>query len=111
MNIQNNEAMLAASNTQAMLANPRFRALVRARATLGLALTVVMLVVYYGFILLVAFDKGQLAQAAVGNVTSLGLVIGLGVLLSAFILVAIYVAVANTKFDAMTRALREEVGQ
>ena len=111
MNIQNNEAMLAASSTQAMLANPRFQALVRARATLGMVLTLVMLAIYYGFILLVAFDKGLLIQVVAGSVTSLGLVIGLGVLLSAFILVAIYVVVANTKFDAMTRALREEIGQ
>ena len=111
MNIQNNEAMMAAASTDRMMANPRFQSLVRARTTLGLVLTAVMLVIYYGFILLVAFDKGDLGQVAMGTVTSYGLVIGFGVLCSAFILVAIYVAVANTKFDAMTAALREEIGQ
>ena len=97
--------------TEAMMANPRFQALVKARATLGWVLTVAMLVIYYGFILLIAFDKGTLGTVVMGSVTSLGLVIGLGVLISAFVLVAIYVAVANSKFDRMTRELREEVGQ
>jgi uncharacterized membrane protein (DUF485 family) len=98
-------------STQAIMANPRFRALAKARSTLGWTLTVIMLVIYYGFILAIAFDKGGLGTVVAGKVTSLGLVVGLGVLLSAFILVAIYVVVANTKFDAMTRALREELGQ
>lgn len=111
MNIQNNEAMMAASSTEVLMANPRFQALVRARTTLGVVLTVVMLAIYYGFILLVAFDHGYLGGVALGTVTSRGLVIGFGVLCSAFILVAIYVAIANTRFDAMTRALREEIGQ
>ena len=97
-------------STQAMIANPRFKALVKARSTLGWTLTAVMLVIYYGFILLIAFDKGFLSKVVAGSVTSMGLLIGLGVLLSAFILVAIYVAVANTKFDRMTEELRREVG-
>ena len=111
MNIQNTDAMLGASNTEAMLANPKFQRLVQARSTLGWSLTAIMLIVYFGFILMIAFDKGRLATVVVGSVTSLGLVIGMGVLLSAFVLVAIYVLVANTKFDEMARALREEVGQ
>ena len=85
--------------------------MVRARSTLGWTLTAIMLVIYFGFILMIAFDKGRLSMVVAGSVTSLGLVIGMGVLLSAFVLVAIYVAVANTKFDAMTRDLREELGQ
>ena len=96
--------------TQTMLVNPKFRELVRARSTLGWTLTAVMLVLYYSFILLIAFDKGFLAKVVMGSVTSLGLVLGLGVLLSAFVLVAVYVAVANTKFDRMTAELRREVG-
>ena len=96
--------------TQAMLANPRFRALVKARSTLGWSLTAVMLVIYYGFILLIAYDGGFLAQVVAGSATSLGLIVGLGVLVSAFVLVAIYVAVANTRFDRMTEELNREAG-
>ncbi len=95
--------------TTAMMANPRFQALVKARARLGWTLTAVMLAIYYGFILLIAYDGSFLAQIVAGSATSLGLVIGLGVLLSAFILVAVYVAVANTKFDAMTAELNRGI--
>ncbi len=119
MNIQNREpgpasaidVELSSPTTEAMLANPKFQRLVRSRTTLGLVLTALMLVIYYGFILLIAFDNGFLSKVVVGSVTSMGLVIGLGVLISAFVLVAIYVAVANTRFDAMTADLRREVGQ
>ena len=97
--------------TEAMMANPRFKELVKARSTLAWTLTAAMLAIYYGFILLIAFDKGGLGAVVVGSVTSLGIVIGLGVLVSAFVLVAVYVAIANSKFDRMTRELREEVGQ
>ena len=97
--------------TQAIMTNPRFKALIKARSTLGWTLTIVMLTIYYGFILLVAFDKEFLAQRVAGNVTSLGIFVGLGVLASAFITVAIYVAVANSKFDRMTADLRREIGQ
>ncbi len=95
--------------TQAMMANPKFQALVKARSRLGWTLTAVMLVIYYGFILLIATDGGFLAQIVAGSTTSLGLLVGLGVLFSAFILVAIYVAVANTKFDRMTAELNREI--
>ena len=98
-------------STQVIMANPRFQALHKARSTLAWTLTAIMLVIYFGFILLVAFDKPLLARKVAGEVTSLGILIGLGVLVSAFVLVAIYVAVANSKFDRMTRALREELGQ
>ena len=97
--------------TAALMANPRFIALVKARSTLAWILTLAMFAIYYGFILLIAFDRGGLATVVFGKVTSLGLVIGLGVLISAFVLVAIYVAIANGKFDRMTRELREEIGQ
>lgn len=95
--------------TRAVMADPRFQALARARSRLGWTLTAVMLAIYYGFILLIAYDGSFLAQIVAGSATSLGLVIGLGVLLSAFILVAIYVAVANTKFDRMAAELNRDI--
>lgn len=96
--------------TRDMMANPRFEQLTRSRATLGWTLSIIMWVIYFGFILLVAFDKGFLGTVVAGQVTTMGIVIGLGVLVSAFVLVAIYVAIANTRFDRMTRELRREVG-
>lgn len=105
---------MAIDNTAAMMANPKFQALTRARAGLGWTLAVIMWVIYFGFILLDALDKDDgrlLAGKIEGGTTSVAIIVGLCVLVSAFILTAIYVVVANTKFDAMVRDLRQEVGR
>ena len=108
MNIQRNEAMPAAT-TEAMMADPRFQRLVRARSTLGWTLAAIMLVVYFGLIALVAFDKPLVGQPVGNGPTSLGIVLGIGVILTAIVLVGVYVAIANSKFDAMARELNAEI--
>ena len=99
------------NEAESVIANPLFKRLVDARSRLGWILTVLMLVIYYGFVLLIAFDKGTLGTVVLGTVTSLGIIVGLCVLVSAFVLVAIYVAIANSKFDRMTQELRRELGR
>ena len=98
---------------RAIMANPRFQRLVKARSTLGWSLTAVMLVVYFSFILLVAFNKtdGQIlsAKIATGSTTSIAIVAGFGILIATFIITAIYVAIANSRFDRLARELRGEV--
>ena len=115
MNIQNNEAMLADPSTRAILANPRFRQLTRSRSALGWTLAAIMWVVYFGFILLVAFNKvdGAILSAKIspGAATSVAIVAGFGILVMTFIITAIYVAIANARFDRLTAELLAEVGR
>ncbi len=85
-------------------ANPDFIELVRSRRTFGWTLTIIMLVIYYGYIALVAYDKPLIAQPLFGAVT-VGLVIGLGVIVSAVLLTGIYVLRANGKFDELSRRI------
>ena len=68
-----------------------------------------MLVIYFGYIFLVAYGKTLLAEKISGGTTSLGIVVGLGVILSAIILTGIYVFAANSRFDAMTRDLNRDM--
>jgi uncharacterized membrane protein (DUF485 family) len=100
---------MATSIDNRILQNPRFQALVRQRAGFAWALTIVMLVIYFGFILLVAFAKPLLATKIGGGVTSIGIVLGLGVIVSAFVLTGIYVWRANSRFDELTRNLTREL--
>ena len=65
-----------------------------------------MLVIYYGFILLVAFAPRLMAIPVIGQVT-LGFPLGLGVILSAIVLTGIYVWRANGEFDSLTRQVVE----
>src|SRR3954454_13220582 len=84
-----------------VLSNPNFQALVRERSGFGWTLTIIMLVIYFGFILLVAFGKGFLATKIGGGVTSIGMIIGLSVILSAVVLTGIYTQRANSRYDAL----------
>lgn len=88
--------------------HPRFRELVESRGRLATILSIAMLVIYYGFILLVAFAPGVLA-IKIGTVTTLGIPLGIFVIVSAFVLTGIYVAKANTTFDRINDELLREV--
>src|SRR4051812_21206268 len=90
---------LGAPAYEAIVQNPTFRTLVHERTRFGWILTAAMLIVYFGFIGLIAFDKSLLAMK-VGGTASLGLF--LGVIVIAFILTGINVARANTRFDALS---------
>jgi uncharacterized membrane protein (DUF485 family) len=92
-----------------ILSNPKFQELVHARSRFAWTLAVVMLVIYFGFILMVAFAPGLMAMKVGGGVTSLGIVLGLVVIVSAFLLTGIYVQRANTRFDDLTRDLTKEL--
>ena len=83
-------------------ANPRYIELHSKRNRLGWMLTILMLIVYYGFILLVAFNKPFLLQRLGDGVTTVGIPIGLGVILFTIVITAIYVRRANSEFDALT---------
>lgn len=86
-------------------ADPEFQALTRRRFRFAMTLTVLMLAVYFGFILLVAFVPEFLGRSLSGGVTTLGIPIGLGVIIAAFVLTGLYVRRANTDFDAATQRI------
>jgi uncharacterized membrane protein (DUF485 family) len=90
--------------------SPQFQQLIAERTRFGWILTILMLVVYFGFIGLIAFDKALLA-VKVGGTASLGLFLGVFVILFAFVLTGIYVVRANTRFDALSETLRREFGR
>jgi uncharacterized membrane protein (DUF485 family) len=89
--------------------NPKFQELVATRKKLGWTLSFVMLAIYFGFILLVAFDKPFLGTPLSGaGVMTIGIPIGLAVIVSAFVLTGIYVVKANARYDELTRQIVEE---
>ncbi|MEF3695710.1 DUF485 domain-containing protein [Desulfolutivibrio sp.] len=79
-----------------------FRKLVRAKWTVSLVLTALILAIYFGFILVLAFAKDVLT-AKIGTHMTLGLPVGLGVILSACVLTGVYVFWANRTYDASVR--------
>ena len=100
---------MAAQDHNRLLRSPQFQELVRQRTRFAWTLSIAMLVIYFGFILLVAFAKPLLATKIGDGVTSLGIILGLGVILSAFALTGIYVQRANSRFDELTHRLTREL--
>ena len=100
---------MASQDYNQVLRSPQFQELVRQRTRFAWTLSIAMLVIYFGFILLVAFAKPLLATKIGDGVTSLGIILGLGVIVSAFVLTGIYVQRANSRFDELTRRLTREL--
>ncbi|WP_247235286.1 DUF485 domain-containing protein [Telluribacter sp. SYSU D00476] len=88
--------------------SPAFRQLVRRRWSVSLVLTLAMLTVYFGFLLVVAFNKAYLAQMVGKNLT-LAIPVGLGIILFAWLLTGIYVYWANNHYDQEVANLKAKV--
>jgi uncharacterized membrane protein (DUF485 family) len=80
------------------------RVLARARGRIAVGLTVVMIFIYFGFIILIAFDKPMLARVVVPGL-SLGILLGALVIVASWILTWIYVRWANTRYDATLKSI------
>ena len=89
--------------------HPKYLALRKKRNRFGWLLTLMMLVVYYGYIALIAFNKPFLAQPIGAGVTSMGVPIGMGVIVFTIVITAIYVRRANSEFDDLTTDILKDV--
>ena len=90
-------------------ANPKFHEFIAMRSRYSIIMAIISAAAYYGFILLVAYNKEFLAQKlGPGMTTSIGVPIGVGVIVFTIILTWIYVRRANTEFDATNEAIIKE---
>jgi uncharacterized membrane protein (DUF485 family) len=69
------------------------------RARLAAALTAVMIVIYFGFILLIAFNKPLMATLLTRGL-SLGILMGALVILASWLLTWYYIRWANKHYDS-----------
>ncbi len=92
-------------------ASPKYHELRRKRNSFGWMLTIIMMVVYYGYIALIAFNKPFLAQPIGDGVTTLGVPIGMGVIVFTIVITGIYVRRANSEFDRLTAEILKEASK
>ena len=88
--------------------NPNYQKLVTTRSGLAWKLTITMLVVYYAFILVIAFSPSTLGTS-MGGITTVGIPVGIAIIIFAFGLTGYYVSRANGEFDDLTNALKEDL--
>lgn len=84
--------------------DPNYIKLVAERKSFGWTLTIITLVMYYGFIALVAFAPSVIATPVAGSIT-VGLVLGAALIVASIALTGIYVMRANSQYDALTKAI------
>lgn len=88
----------------------QFRELVEKRQRFAAILSLIMLVIYVGFILLIAFAPGWLGTPLhAGTSVTRGIPIGIGVIIISFLLTGVYVWRANGEFDRLNKAVLREV--
>jgi len=85
-----------------------FQTLVAQRSGLAMKLTIVMLVIYFGFIMLIAFNPAFFKTIVMGSNITIGVPMGVGIILAAFVLTGLYVRKANSDFDELTDKIKAE---
>ena len=89
-------------------ANPKFRALVETRGRFAVMLSLLVLVPYYSYMMIVAFFPALLAQRLGEGTTTIGFPIGAAVIILSWLLTGLYIRRANSEFDSMNQELLKE---
>src|SRR5215475_9977882 len=97
--------------TREILADPAFKELVSARAKLRWGLSIVTLILFFGFITLISTARGALGANMVGSTIPLSLLLALSMIGLVVVLTGIYVQRSNSRFDELTRVLNREFAQ
>lgn len=93
-------------------ASPKYHKLVAMRSSYSIIMTLCVMAVYYGYILLIAFNKEWLGtKLGEGMTTSVGIPLGVGVIVITIILTNIYVRRANTEFDELNAQIIKEASK
>ena len=91
-----------------LLDDPEFKDLVKRQSRISIILTILTLIIYYGFIFLIAFKKSVFGIKITTNIT-LGIPIGIGVIVASWILTGIYVRWANTRYDTLVQKVKDKL--
>jgi uncharacterized membrane protein (DUF485 family) len=84
--------------------DPNYQKLVSERRSLGWTLAIITLIMYYGYIAIVAFIPSLIAVPLFGSIT-VGIVLGVAIILASILLTGIYVMRANSDYDELTAAI------
>ncbi len=93
-----------------ILEDPEFQELARQKNKISLVLTIAELVLYFGFIGLIAYNKPFLAQKLSGSATTIGIPIAVGVIVLSWVLTGIYIFWANSVYDEKVKRIKKRFG-
>lgn len=102
---------MSSDSVHKILEDPEFKSLASQKNAVSLTLTILELVLYFGFIGLIAYNKPFLAsKIADGSAITIGIPIAVGVIILSWILTGIYIFWANSSYDEMVKRVKKRVG-
>lgn len=88
--------------------DPDFQDLIKRRTGYGWMMAFIIMLVYFTFIMLIAYKPHLLAtKIAAGSTISVGIVAGFVIIVFSFVMTGLYVHKANTQFDEITAKIKE----
>ena len=90
--------------------NPDYQELISKRSSFSIKLSIAMLVVYFTFILTIAFNPSALGTPlGADSVTTVGIPVGIVIIIFAFVLTGIYTKRANGEFDDLNNKIKQAI--
>jgi uncharacterized membrane protein (DUF485 family) len=104
-------AQLTPERTQRILSDPAFKELASARAKLRWSLSIITLVLFFGFIALISTARDALGANIANSAVPLGLFLALAMIVLVVMLTGFYVQRSNSRFDRLAQLVTREFGQ
>jgi uncharacterized membrane protein (DUF485 family) len=92
-----------------LLESPDFKQLVAKRWSVSLILTIILFVEYYGFILLIGYNKEFVSQPMAGGTVPIGIPLGVAAIVIAWAITVFYVSWANKSYDPEVQRLKDQL--
>jgi uncharacterized membrane protein (DUF485 family) len=89
--------------------NPKYNELVSKRNSFALKLSLFILVMFYSFVLVIAFNKELLAIKIGAGVMTVAYPVGAAIIVISFITTLIYVSRANNEFEELEMSIKNDV--
>jgi uncharacterized membrane protein (DUF485 family) len=93
-----------------ILEDEDFKSMVSKKNTFSYIMTIAELVLYFGFVGLIAYNKPFLAQKlSEGSATTIGIPIAVMTIVLSWVLTTIYIVWANTSYDDMVKKVKDRI--
>lgn len=96
------------TKTHEVLQSQAFKNLVKNRWSISLTFTFLMLFVYIGFLMVVAYYKESL-KMPIGDSLNLAIIVGLGIIIFSWLITGVYVYWANNYYDAAVKEIKKDL--
>lgn len=96
------------TKTNEILQSAAFKKLVKNRWNISLTFTFLMLLVYIGFLMIVAYHKETL-KIPVGESLNVAIIVGIGIIIFSWLITGVYVYWANNYYDAAVKEIKKDL--